>query len=284
MRLIKIALLCLVALTAMLSINTYAAPKSELWEYWLQHDPKSKTVISHNPWDQFLSTYVETNNNSNTAVRGINTLNYAHVTSADKQTLKNYIATLTALPISHYNRNQQRAYWINLYNALTVDVVLDHYPVKSIMDIKLSGLFTRGPWQEKLIRVEQHPLSLNDIEHRILRPIWNDPRTHYAVNCASLGCPNLSTQAYTAENMEQQLEYAASAFINHPRGVEVKDGKLVLSSIYNWFKEDFGDSDINIIKHLQQYANEPLKQKLSTIERIFDDQYNWKLNEAPRSE
>jgi len=280
MRFIKTALLCLVALTTTLSINTYAAPKSELWEYWLQHDPKSKMVISHNPWNQFLSTYVETNSNSNTAVKGINTLKYASVTAADKQALKSYIATLTALPISQYNRNQQRAYWINLYNALTVDVVLDHYPVKSIMDIKLSGLFTRGPWKKELISVEQQPLSLNDIEHRILRPIWKDPRTHYAVNCASLGCPNLSTQAYTAENMEQQLEQAATAFINHPRGVEIKDGTLIVSSIYNWFKEDFGGDDTQVIKHLEQYAKEPLKHQLSTVQSIFDDQYNWQLNEV----
>ncbi|MDO6512795.1 DUF547 domain-containing protein [Neptuniibacter sp. 2_MG-2023] len=280
MRFIKTALLCLVALTTTLSINTYAAPKSELWEYWLQHDPQSKMVISHNPWNQFLSTYVETNSNSNTAVKGINTLKYASVTAADKQALKSYIATLTALPISQYNRNQQRAYWINLYNALTVDVVLDHYPVKSIMDIKLSGLFTRGPWKKELISVEQQPLSLNDIEHRILRPIWKDPRTHYAVNCASLGCPNLSTQAYTAENMEQQLEQAATAFINHPRGVEIKDGTLIVSSIYNWFKEDFGGDDTQVIKHLEQYAKEPLKHQLSTVQSIFDDQYNWQLNEV----
>jgi hypothetical protein len=237
-------------------------------------------IISHNPWNQFLSTYVETNSNSNTAVKGINTLKYASVTAADKQALKSYIATLTALPISQYNRNQQRAYWINLYNALTVDVVLDHYPVKSIMDIKLSGLFTRGPWKKELISVEQQPLSLNDIEHRILRPIWKDPRTHYAVNCASLGCPNLSTQAYTAENMEQQLEQAATAFINHPRGVEIKDGTLIVSSIYNWFKEDFGGDDTQVIKHLEQYAKEPLKHQLSTVQSIFDDQYNWQLNEV----
>ncbi|WP_067862324.1 DUF547 domain-containing protein [Neptuniibacter marinus] len=280
MRLIKTALLCLLSLTFTLSINTYAAPKSELWEYWLQNDPKSKMVISHNPWNHFLSTYIETNSNSNTAVKGINTLKYASVTAADKQALKSYIATLTALPISQYNRNQQRAYWINLYNALTVDVVLDHYPVKSIMNIKLSGLFTRGPWKKELISVEQQSLSLNDIEHRILRPIWKDPRTHYAVNCASLGCPNLSTQAYTAENMEQQLEQAATAFINHPRGVEIKDGTLIVSSIYNWFKEDFGGDDTQVIKHLEQYAKEPLKHQLSKVQSIFDDQYNWQLNEA----
>ncbi|WP_417225523.1 DUF547 domain-containing protein [Amphritea sp.] len=279
MNLIKRLALCVVCLAAALSLNSYAAPKSELWKHWQQQNPQSKTVITHSEWDHFLSTYIVTNNDSNPLTQGINTFNYAKVTPSDKQILKTYIAKLSALPISDYSRDQQRAYWINLYNALTIDVVLDHYPVKSIMDIKLSGFFTRGPWEEKLITVEQQPISLNDIEHRILRPIWNDPRTHYAVNCASLGCPNLSTVAYTAENMEQQLEQAANAFINHPRGVNVSNGKLIVSSIYNWFKEDFGTSDARIIEHLKQYAQAPLKQQLGAIQKISDDQYDWQLNE-----
>lgn len=279
MNLIKRLALCVACLAATLSLNSYAAPKSELWEHWQQQNPQSKAIITHNEWDHFLSTYIVTNNDNNPLTQGINTFNYAKVTPSDKQILKTYIAKLTALPISEYNRNQQRAYWINLYNALTIDVVLDHYPVESIMDVKLSGFFTRGPWEEKLITVEQQSVSLNDIEHRILRPIWNDPRTHYAVNCASLGCPNLSIKAYTAENMEQQLEQAASAFINHPRGANVSNGKLIVSSIYNWFKEDFGDSDIQIIEHLKQHAKAPLKQQLTTIQQISDDQYDWQLNE-----
>lgn len=280
MTLIKRLACCVLCFAAVLSLNTYAAPKAELWEHWQQQNPQSKTVITHTEWDRFLSTYIVTNNDSTTPIRGINTFNYAKVTPSDKQTLKAYIAKLTALPISEYNRDQQRAYWTNLYNALTIDVVLDHYPVKSIMDIKLSGFFTRGPWEEQLVTVEQQPISLNDIEHRILRPIWNDPRTHYAVNCASLGCPNLSNKAYTAENMEQQLEQAASDFINHPRGVSVNNDELTVSSIYNWFKEDFGSSDTQIIEHLKQYAKAPLKQQLAAIQKISDDQYDWQLNEV----
>ncbi|MDO6564599.1 DUF547 domain-containing protein [Amphritea sp. 1_MG-2023] len=280
MKLIQYLARCLLCLSATLALNSYAAPKPELWEHWLQHNPQSKTVIDHREWSHFLATYIATHNDSNTAMQGINTFDYANVTVSDKQRLKSYLAKLTALPISEYNRHQQRAYWINLYNALTIDVVLDHYPVKSIMDIKLSGFFTRGPWEKKLITVEQLPLSLNDIEHRILRPIWHDPRTHYAVNCASLGCPNLNTTAYTADKMEQQLEQAASAFINHPRGVNVQNGKLIVSSIYSWFKDDFGDSDDKIIEHLTQYANAPLLQPLSSIQQIYDDQYDWSLNEV----
>ena len=134
----------------------------------------------------------------------MNRLRYGDVTKTDKGALDGYIARLEKLPISAHGRNAQKAYWINLYNALTVKVVLDHFPVKSIKDISLSsglfgGLFGGGPWEAKLATVEGEKVSLDDIEHRILRPIWRDNRVHYAVNCASIGCPNLQAEPFTAD-------------------------------------------------------------------------------------
>ncbi len=194
---------------------------------------------------------------------------------------------MTAVPISAYKRDEQRAYWINLYNALTVKVVLDHYPVKTIR--KISAWFAiglwRGPWNRKLITVEGEGLSLNDIEHRILRPIWRDPRIHYAVNCASIGCPNLRKQAFTATNAETLLARGAREYLNHNRGAKIKDGRLIVSSIYVWFKEDFGDSDRGAIRHLQQYAESVLATALAHVKRIADDHYDWALNDnAPLPE
>ena len=104
------------------------------------------------------------------------------------------------------SRDEQLAYWINLYNALTVKVILDHYPVKSILDIDISpGWFSIGPWGKKLVAVEGVEISLDDIEHRILRPIWRDPRIHYALNCAAVGCPNLLREAFTGATAEVLL-------------------------------------------------------------------------------
>lgn len=267
-------LFVLIALIA-LAQEVQSAPKAEIWARWLTHNPHSVDTISHKKWDLFLKAYIRADQNH------VNRINYAHVNLEDKKGLKAYIEWLSTLPISTYNRDQQRAFWINLYNALTISVILEHYPVDSIMEIKLSsGFFTRGPWEKKIISIEKEKLSLNDIEHRILRPIWLDPRTHYAVNCASLGCPNLSKEAFTAENMEEQLDNAASAFINHPRGAEIKRGKLIVSSIYEWFKEDFGNSDAKVIEHLRRYAKPTLLQNLAQIERIDDDQYDWKLNDG----
>ena len=96
------------------------------------------------------------------------------------------------------------------------------------------GFFSFGPWDDKTLTINNKELSLNDIEHRILRPIYNDARIHYAVNCASYSCPNLAAQAYTVENMDQLLDKGAEHYINHPRGVSIKNNKLTLSSIYSW--------------------------------------------------
>jgi len=191
-----------------------------------------------------------------------------------------YLDALQQTPVSKLNRNEQRAFWINLYNALTADVVIAHYPVDSIRDIDISpGLFASGPWQKKLAQVEGEKLSLDDIEHRILRPIWQDARVHYAVNCASIGCPNLMTNAFTAENTEAMLQDGAQDFINHRRGARVDDGgALVVSSIYKWFAEDFGGDDSGIITHLQKHADDDLRAKLANVKTIADDDYDWNLN------
>ncbi|MFQ5544738.1 MAG: DUF547 domain-containing protein [Acidiferrobacterales bacterium] len=267
----------LIAFTiALTSFTVLAAPKAKLWERWTAHDPTATTTIDHGRWQRFLETYVRHYPD------GINRVRYASVTDAAKSVLDDYAADLAAIPISVYNRAEQRAYWINLYNALTVKVILEHYPVKSIREI--SGWFTigpwRGPWNKKLITVEGKKLSLNDIEHRILRPIWRDPRIHYGVNCASIGCPNLRDEAFTAVNAEALLTRAAREYINNPRGAQIKHGRLIVSSIYTWFQEDFEDSDEGVIRHLQLYAGPPLASALARTTRIADDQYDWALNDV----
>ena len=127
--------------------------------------------------------------------------------------------------------------------------------------------------------IEGETLSLDDIEHRILRPIWQDPRIHYAVNCASIGCPNLSNEAFTAQNTDVLLTQGAIAYINHPRGVSINNDELTLSSIYKWFKEDFGTDDRAIIQHLQTYAKPALKAQLGELSDIEGYEYDWSLNE-----
>ena len=253
----------------------FGAPKSDLWPYWQKHDPDSASMVDHARWDSILHRHIDTNHPS-----GINRFHYKRVSAEDRQSLQDYLHDMQKVEVSGLNRAEQKAYWINLYNALTVEVILTHYPVASIRDINISpGLFNRGPWDAKLLTIEDQQISLNDIEHRILRPIWSDSRTHYAVNCASLGCPDLQPLAFTSQNTEMLLQKAAHEFINHPRGVSFASSGIQVSSIYFWFKEDFGGSEKGIIEHLQKYLSPENLEKLNTEKKRLRHQYDWKLNE-----
>lgn len=254
-----------------------AAPKAELWERWTARDPSSTRIIDHSIWARFLSQYLVASPD------GINRLRYGAVKFEDGGLLRVYLDDLQRCEVSKLNGAEQRAYWINLYNAQTVKLVLDRYPVTSIMAIAISpGFFTKGPWGAKILKVEDETLSLDDIEHRILRPIWKDPRTHYALNCASLGCPNLAPEPYTAARMEAMLEAGARAYVNHSRGARVDQGRLQVSSIYAWFVADFGGTDRGVIEHLRRHAEPPLTAQLKGIDKIDGDTYDWLLNDAPK--
>ncbi len=269
-----LALLVLVA--AFGAVPASAAPKAALWERWTAHDPSSTATIDHGWWGGFLETYVSSH------ADGVNRVAYGRVSPTDRGALDDYIARLAAAPISAYGRDAQRAYWINLYNALTIKLVLDRYPVSSIRDIS-PGLFSFGPWDKALIAVEGEALTLNDIEHRILRPIWRDPRIHYALNCASISCPNLRAEAFTAANGEALLARAAREYVNGRHGVAIVDGRLVVSSIYAWYKEDFGDTDAGVIRHLRRYTEPGLAAAIGRATRIADGRYDWALNDAAQA-
>lgn len=255
--------------------NTPAAPEAELWAYWDASNPSSERTIDHGAWDEFLSKYVEPGPD------GVNLVAYSKVTDADKSRLDAYIDKLAGIAIREYSKPEQLAYWINLYNALTLKVVLEHYPVQSIKDIDISpGFFSVGPWGKKLVDIEGEALSLDDIEHRILRPIWRDPRIHYAVNCASIGCPNLARRAYTAANVDQMLTSQAVEYINHPRGAMATAGGLVVSSIYDWFEADFGGDEQGVLDHILNYADDELGDSIRSGAKIDRYRYDWALNGA----
>lgn len=266
----------LILLGGLLPVATaYGAPAADLWPRWQKHDQDSLIVVDYIDWDLILHRYINTNHPS-----GINRFAYSRVSEKDHMALKGQLQKMQAVEVSSLNRSEQKAFWINLYNGLTIDIILDHYPVKSIRTINLSpGIFSKGPWGAKLLKIEGQELSLNDIEHRILRPIWGDNRVHYALNCASLGCPNLQPKAYTPQNLEQMLEKAARDYINHPRGVTFAINKLMVSSIYFWFQADFGDSEKGVIEHFKKYLSPENLKKLKTQEKNITHRYDWNLNE-----
>jgi len=270
-----LAILFFLAWGAMDTKTTYCAPAADLWPRWQMHEPDSRLSVDHADWDQIVARYVDAQHPS-----GINRFKYRDVRDEDRKVLQGYLRKMQEIEVSRLARDEQKAYWINLYNALTVDVILDHYPVKSIRDIDISpGLFSNGPWDAKLLSIEGQRVSLNDIEHRILRPIWQDNRIHYAVNCASLGCPNLQPRAFTAANQDMLLEKCATDFINHPRGVSFTGNRLEVSSIYFWFMEDFGNSEAGIIVHLQKYLSAEKLKQLNSLSSKMRHRYDWSLNE-----
>lgn len=273
-RMIKLLFLKILIYFVMLS-SSFGAPKAELWEKWTRHHPESSEKIDHSQWDQFLKKHLIVDHAS-----GVNRVNYGQVSSTEQKRLRSYIHSLEQTPISQYNRDEQQAFWINLYNAVTVLLIIEKYPVDSIKKINISpGWFSFGPWDARLAQVEEQELTLNDIEHRILRPIWRDNRVHYAVNCASIGCPNLASQAYTAENTEFLLEQGAIEYVNHPRGVTLEQGELQISSIYKWYMDDFQGSKKGIKKHLLHYAKPTLRKQLQEFEGDWDFDYDWNLNQ-----
>ncbi|MBV1839987.1 DUF547 domain-containing protein [Photobacterium ganghwense] len=255
----------LIALALLLLSNgSMAAPKADLWPYWQASQPTSSTAIDHSRWQQLLDKYL--------VVSPQQTLfRYRQVNDTDRYELGHYLRDLAGQDPRRLNRNEQFAYWVNLYNAMTVKLILDNYPVSSIT--KLGGLFSFGPWDETLITIAGQKLTLNDIEHRILRPIWRDPRIHYVVNCASQGCPDLQPQAFTAANHDALLEQSAKRFINSRKGVAVEQDKVRLSSIYDWYASDFGNLS-QLQAHLNQYRQQPVQ-----LNHVRYD-YNWALNEA----
>ena len=252
-------------------------PETQSRDIPLQQDPDMS--VDHTPWNRLLSKYL---------IRcepeeGPNRIDYGALSAnpKDRTALKAYLEDLASVAVSKLKPDPQFAFWANLYNALTVDVVLSHYPARSIRTINISpGFFSTGPWGAKLITVESEKLSLDDIEHEILRPRWRDPRVHYALNCASIGCPNLAPKAYSPTTLEADLDAAARAYINSPRGVAVTKSGLRLSKIYDWYAEDFGDGQKGLLAHLTKYAGKALAQELANHPRIVRYDYDWALNDA----
>ncbi|MEO0327196.1 MAG: DUF547 domain-containing protein [Pseudomonadota bacterium] len=259
---------------AQLSIEKTLVAKSQLQDpIWQMHEPASEEIIEHGVWNGFLGKYVATD------ARGINLVKYGAVSAADRESLKTYLSALQSIDITRYNRREQYAFWLNLYNASIVNVVLENYPSKSILNIKSHLLDLKGPFDDAIVSVNGKTLTPDDIESGIVRPIWNDPRLHYGFNCAAISCPNLGTEAFNGSSINGQLDQAATSFINDPRGVKIKNGKVTVSKIFFWYSEDFGGSDKAILDHIRAFASPELAEKLAGKSRISKYEYDWALNE-----
>jgi hypothetical protein len=238
------------------------------------HQPREAS-LDHELFATLLRRYVHA------APDGINRVDYKRwkASREDLLALQTYISELQRQDVHSLTRAVQFAYWVNLYNAETLRIVLGAYPVRSILAIR-PGLFSFGPWKKRSLSIAGVPLSLDDLEHQILRPQFRDARVHYALNCASLGCPNLRREPWRGANLDADLDAAARAFVNHPRGVRQVVRGVRLSSIYKWYRADFGGEDAAVLAHIRRYAAESLQSVLTAAVRIAGYGYDWRLNDA----
>jgi hypothetical protein len=175
----------------------------------------------------------------------------------------------------NWARNEQMAYWINAYNAFTIKLICNYYPVNSIKDIKKGIPFVSDTWAINFIKIEGKTYNLNNIEHGILRPKYDDPRIHFAVNCASKSCPKLLNEAFTAEKLDAQLDAAAKDFINDGIRNKITSAKKGnVSKIFSWFASDFRKTAPSVIAFLNRYAD----TKLDANADLDYMDYDWGLN------
>ncbi len=217
--------------------------------------PPKETKISHASFDSYLKKYVSASGS----------VNYNGM-KADYQPLKIYLNELAkSTPKPDWSRNEKLAYWINAYNAFTIDLILSNYPLSKITD--LDG---GSPWKVSRIELEGKKYSLDQIENKIIRPQFKEPRIHFAVNCAAKSCPTLMNGAFLPSKLSSQLERQTKKFINNSVFNKISEGSAKVSKIFEWYGEDFGN--------LKNYLNKYINQKIADDTKIEFIEYDWSLN------
>ena len=210
----------------------------------------------HSLWTDVLQTYVSDKGS----------VDYKDLQN-NKFILNSYLKVLRAnTPNYAWSIDAKKAYWINAYNAFTVQLILENYPLKSIKDL-------RRPWDQCFIEIDGEKITLNTIEHEILRPM-GDPRIHFAIVCASKSCPKLLNYAYESETLDQQLDHVTKMFINDPSRNSISQSNVKISKIFKWFKTDFPKSEAFIV-FLNNYSTIKILAK-AEIDYL---NYSWNLNE-----
>jgi hypothetical protein len=221
--------------------------------------------VQHGEWDALVKKHVSKNG----------MVDYQGFLK-DKKQLQVYLDKLSAnRPTSKWSKNEKMAFWINAYNAFTVKLIVDHYPVKSIKDIKKGIPFVNSVWDIAFIPMGKEKIDLNYIEHTILRKEFKDPRIHAAINCASFSCPLLRNEAYTAVRLDEQLNDAMRRFVNDSQRNQLDKSNIKISKIFSWFAGDFKLNGSSVVDYLNKYA----KKRVQPNAKIDFLEYQWELND-----
>ena len=260
--------------------SAYAAPKpTNLIEFWNDKEPLSEIQVNHDAWQEILNMYVDDQHAS-----GINRFDYEAVTAGDALKIKTYLEYLQKMEPRQLNSLEAQAFWINLYNAIMVDKIVDTYQSGSSRAINrlLRGGLRSTRWNRDVTEVVFQELSLDDIAHGILRPIWKDPRINLVLATGALSGANMLKTAFDGENNEVLLEQAKNDFFAHPKAVRVENGRIVLNSVFDWYAEDFAPNRPALLRYIQENAPEATRQSMVGLSRTSFD-YIWDLN-APETQ
>lgn len=224
--------------------------------------------MSHSTWDALLKKHVDD--------QGM--VNYKGM-MRDSTELKKYLNLLSKNHPNEKNwtKEERLAYWINAYNAFTVKLIINHYPVESIKDIgsSINIPFVSTPWDIKFIQIEGETYDLNNLEHGIIRKEFEEPRIHFALVCAAMSCPRLRNEAFTAEKLDAQLEAEATYFFNNPKKNKISADRVQLSKLLDWYWGDFKGTAKSRVEYVNRYS----KTKANADAKVEYVDYSWKLNE-----
>lgn len=212
-------------------------------------------------------------------------VNYAALKAAPED-LKAWLTSagsVTETEFTRWSRPQRLAFLINLYNAAALQLVIDHYPVKSIKDI---GGFFKGPWKQEVVPLFGQRVTLDYLEHGVLRPEYQEPRVHFAIVCAAKGCPPLRAEAFVADRLEQQLAEQGRIFLGSraKNYFDASTGTLHLSPIFKWFSADFESGSGSVVKYVTPFFPAAVQEQIRRAPsvRVRHTAYDWSLNEPPR--
>jgi hypothetical protein len=226
------------------------------------------STVNHGIWADLLGKYVKPGGVDYTGFK------------TEEDRLDQYLKVLKDTDPEKLSRNEQYAYYINAYNAWTIKLILSGYPdVKSIKDF---GTILKSPWQKKWVHINAEVITLDDVEHNILRPRFKDPRVHFAINCAAASCPPLRAEPYRGQTLDQQLDDSTRAFVNNENSYRLDGNNLFVSRIFNWFSEDFSNG---ALEFYLKYAEGNLKEKLASQKDTLEVKYlhyDWSLNDVKK--
>ncbi|MGD2023314.1 MAG: DUF547 domain-containing protein [Desulfobacterales bacterium] len=224
------------------------------------------STVNHDIWAELLAKYIKPGGVDYTGFK------------TEENRLDQYLEVLENTDPDKLPRNEQYAYYINAYNAWTIKLILSGYPgVKSIKDF---GSILQSPWQKEWVRINGEVITLDHVEHDILRPRYKDPRVHFAINCAAASCPPLRPEPYLTDTLDQQLDDSTRSFINDANSTKLEGNTLYVSRIFKWFSEDFNEDALGFYL---QYAEGNLKQKLIKQKDDIEVKYlhyDWSLNDV----